>query len=158
MRNNPLAAQQPPTAYANDPSGFFGEVLATNHTDGITSLLPANTLAQADMAVRARLLNGQIGWTPAYARWKNSNLTVSISDAQFMLTLEEGGDTQPGRITVLVAKLQFQTTLPEYGDTFKIQATGKWHEFEIVEMVGQHDDNDPGLTLFLEKGQNDVGD
>lgn len=158
MRNNLLAAQQPPPAYANDPSGFFGEVLTANRTSGLASLLPANTLTQADNAVRARLLDGQIGWTPAHARWRNSNITISLSDAQFLLALEEGGEIESGRLTVLVSKLQFQTTLPKQGDTLKIQAGGKWHEFEIMEIVGQYDDNEPGLTLFMEKEQNDIGD
>lgn len=157
-RNNPIAAQQPPPAYANDPTGFWAANLADSRTGGIASILPVGTLTQADNAVKGRLLSAQIGWTPSPARWKNSNITVSISDAQFMLTLESGGDTQPGRITVLVEKLQFQTGFPTYSDLIKIQAAGQWHEFEIVEIVGQHDDNDPSLTLFLEKVQNELGD
>lgn len=158
-RNKPFAAQQPAPAFANDPSGFFGGVLAQSRTAGIASLLPPGTVIQADVAAKGRLLTGQIAWTPAAARWNGCNLTVSLSDAQFLLTLEEGGDTQPGRITIIVEKLQFSTKgLPTYGDTFKIQAAGEWHEFTIVEIVGQHDDNDPGLTLFLEKDQNEIGE
>lgn len=157
-RNKPLAAQQPSPAYANDPSGFWGENLTDNRTAGIASLLPANTLTQADNAARGRLLAGQIGWTPTPARWNNSNIRVSLSDAQFLDDLQTGGETPQGRIAVIAAKLQFQTTLPRCGDVLKIQAGGIWHGFEIVEMIGQHDDNDPGLTLFLEKAQNDVGD
>lgn len=159
MRNKPLAAQQPPPAFANDPSGFFGAVLAANRAAGIASILPGGTVTQSDVAEKGRLLAGQIAWSPAEARWNGCNLTVSLSDAQFLLALEEGGDTQPGRITVIVAKLQFGANgFPGYSDTFKIQAGGKWHEFVIAEIVGQHDDNDPGLTLFLEKDQNDIGD
>lgn len=159
-RNKPLAAQQPPPAYANDPGGFFGAIRDRSRTEGIGSLLPGGTVVQSDVAVKGQLLTGQIAWTPAQARWNGCNLTVSLSDAQFALILEEGGDTQPGRITILVTKLQFGgfgKGLPDYGDTFNIQAGGAWHEFVIAEMVGQHDDNEPGLTLFLEKDQNDIG-
>lgn len=157
-RNNPIAAQQPPPAFANDPTGFWAANLAANATEGITSVLPVGTVTQSDIAAMGRLLAGQIGWTPSHAQWNGADLQVSLSDAQFMLALEEGGETQPGRITLLVSKLQFSTTFPAYGDIVKILAAGKWHEFEIVEIVGQHDDTDPGLTLFLEKAQNDLAD
>ena len=157
-RNNPLAAQQPAPAFANDPSGFFGAVLAENSTAGLSTILPGGTVCQSDVAAKGRLLAGQIAWTPAKARWNGCDLTISLSDAQFNLVLEEGGDVQPGRITVIAEKLQFGAKgLPKYGDTFKIQAGGFWHEFTIAEMVGQHDDNEPGLTLFLEKDQNELG-
>jgi len=158
-RNNPIAAQQPAPAFANDPEGYFTAVLAENRTVGILSLLPGGTVIQSDVAAKGRLLAGQIAWTPAKARWKGCELVISLADAQFLLTLEEGGDTQPGRISILVEKLQFGAKgFPTYGDTFKIQAGGKWHEFVIVEIAGQHDDNEPGLTLFLEKDQNELGD
>lgn len=159
-RNKPLAAQQPPPSFANDPSGFFGAALAQSRLTGIASLLPAGTVLQSDVMVKARLLSGQIAWTPAAARWNGCNLTVSLSDAQFALILEEGGDTQPGRVTILVEKLQFGgfgKGLPAFGDTFKIQSGGAWHEFTISEMVGQNDDNEPGLMLFLEKDQDATG-
>jgi len=157
-RNNLLQFQQPAPKYANDGSGFWTNVLASNKALGVNSLLPQNTLIQADNATKARLLRAQIAWMPTKARWKKANLVVSLLDSQFSMSLEEGGEMQPGRITVMVEKLQLQTTFPENGDVFKIQAAGKWHEFEIVEMVGQNDDNDPGLTLFLEKAQNDIGE
>lgn len=159
-RNNPLAAQKPAPVFANDPSGFFAGVLMENTTAGLSSLLPAGTLIQSDVAAKGRLLNAQINWTPAKARWKGCNLTVSLSDAQFQLVLEGGGDTQQGRLTIIVEKLQFGgfgKGLPTYDNSFEIQAGGVWHEFTVVEMVGQHDDNEPGLTLFLEKEQNDTG-
>lgn len=144
--------------YANDPGGFFGAALAQNATAGLLSLLPVATVLQSDTAVKGRLLAGQIAWTPTAARWNGCNLTVSLSDAQFLLALEEGGDTQQGRITILVLKSEFNNGLPEFGDTFQINAGGKWHEFTISEMVGKNDDNEPGLTLFLEKEQNELGD
>lgn len=109
--------------------------------------------------VKGNLLQSQIAWTPCVARWKGCNIKASLSDAQFLLTLEEGGDTQQGQITLLVEKLQFGARgLPQYGDTFDIQASGKWHEFIITQMVGHNDDNDPGLMLFLDKDQNAIGD
>lgn len=157
-RNNPLAAQQPAPAYANDADGFWQRNLAQNTVAGLTSLLQG-TLIQSDVAVKGRLLANQIRWTPGKARWKNSDLVISLSDAQFFQALESGGDTQDGRITVLVEKLQFGAKgLPKYGDIFQIQAAGKWHEFFVAEMIGQHDDNEPGLTLFLNKEQNEIGD
>lgn len=157
-RNKPLDAQQPAPAFANDPSGYFGGVLAENRTAGIASILPGGTVIQSDVAAKGRLLTAQIEWTPAEARWNGCNLKVSLSDAQFLLNLEEGGETPQGRITILVTKLQFGTKgFPDYGDTFKIKAAGLWHEFVVAEMVGQHDDNEPGLTLFLEKDQNELG-
>lgn len=158
-RNNPLAAQQPAPAFANDPSGFFAGVLRDNGTAGIASLLPGSTVIQSDVAAKGRLLSAQIEWTPAAARWNGCDIVVSLSDAQFLLALEEGGDTQQGRITIIVSKLLFGTKgFPKYGDTFKVKGAGRWHEFTVAEMVGQHDDNEPGLTLFLEKDQNELGD
>lgn len=160
-RNKPLAAQQPAPAFANDPGGFFGAVLAQNNVSGISSLLPAGTVTQSDVAIKGRLLSSQIGWTPAKASWNGCVLNVSISDAQFLMALEQGGDNQQGRVTVLVEKLKLPGGLDfqsMYGDTFKLQAGGGWHEFVITGMVGQNDDNDPGLTLFLENDQNDIGD
>lgn len=157
-RNKPLNAQQPPPAFANDPSGFFGAILADNAAAGIGSLLPAGTVFQSDVTVKARLLAGQIRWTPAIARWKGCNLVVSLSDAQFMLELENGGDSQKGQVSILVLKTEFNAgAWPDYGDTVQLQAAAQWHEFLVVEMLGQHDDNDPGLTLVLDKEQNDNG-
>jgi len=154
-KNNPLAAQQPPPAFANDHSGFFGAVLAENHTSGISSLLPGGTVIQSDVAVKGRLLASQIAWTPAKARWNGCNITISLADSQFLLALETGGDTQQGRITVMVEKLQFGSTgLPGdggFGQTFEIQAGGKWIQFTIAEIFGQYDDNEPGLILSLER-------
>ena len=133
--------------------------LTANRTTGIASLLPGGTVFQSDVAAKGRLLASQIAWTPAKARWNKCNLTVSLSDAQFLMALEEGGDVQQGRITVLVEKLQFGARgFPGYGNTFEIQAAGRWHQFTVAEMLGQHDDNEPGLTLFLEKDQNELGD
>lgn len=158
-RNNPLAAQQPPPAFANDPSGFFGAVLAENRTAGISSILPGGTVIQSDVAAKGRLLAGQIAWIPTKARWNGCNLTVSLSDTQFLLALEEGGPTQQGRLTVVVEKLQFGARgMPGYGQTFEIQAGGRWHAFTIGEMVGQHDDNEPGLTVVLDKDENELGE
>ncbi len=157
-RNNPLAAQQPAPAFANDPSGFWGAVLSENAVAGIGSILPANTLTQADNAVKGRLLNAQISWTPAKARWKNSNLDVSLSDSQFLQMLEAGGDMPQGQVTVLVSKLQFSTGWPDINDTLQIQARGKWHDFIIAGVSGNNDDNEPGLTLLLDKDQNEEGD
>lgn len=158
-RNNPLAAQQPAPSFVNDPSGFFAGVLKENSTSGIASLLPGGTVIQSDVAAKGRLLSAQIEWIPAAARWNGCDIVVSLSDAQFLLALEEGGDTQQGRITIIVSKLQFGTKgFPTYGNTFKIKAAGLWHEFTVAEMVGQHDDNEPGLTLFLEKDQNELGE
>lgn len=158
-RNNPLAAQAPPPTFANDPSGFFTAALTENRIAGIASLLPGGTVIQSDVAAKGRLLAGQIAWVPAKARWNKCNLTVSLSDAQFLMALEAGGDVQQGRITVLVEKLQFGVMgFPGYGATFEIQSGGRWHQFTVAEMVGQHDDNEPGLTLFLEKDQNELGE
>ncbi len=156
-RNNPIAAQQPAPPFANDPTGFWTANMEENRARGLASLLPSGTVVQSDVAAKGRLLSAQINWMPAKARWKGSDLQISLSDAQFLQALEDGGDIQQGRITVLVLKAQFNTGWPEYGDTFKIQAAGKWHEFSIAEIVGQHDDNEPGLMLFLEKEQNDIG-
>ncbi len=159
-RNKPFAAQQPAPLYANDPGGFFAAAMAQDRVSGLASLLPSATLVQADIAVRARLLEGQIGWTPTAATWKGCNLSVSLSDAQFRLVLEEGGDTQPGRLTIVVSKAQFGgfgKGQPAYNDTFSIQAGGVWHAFVVAEMVGQHDDNEPALTLFLDKDQDELG-
>lgn len=156
-RNNPTAAQQPPPPFANDPNGFFSAVLTQNSTSGIVSLLPSDTLFQSDVAAKGRLLLAQIGWTPTKAHWGGCDLNVSLTDSQFALMLEEGGDTQTGRVTVILEKLQLGGKSPQQGDTFKIQAGGKWHEFVVVEMAGQHDDNEPGLTLFLSKDQNELG-
>jgi len=151
-RNNPIAAQQPAPLCANDPGGFFGAVLTANRTTGIASLLPGGTVFQSDVAAKGRLLAGQIAWVPAKARWNNCNLTVSISDASFLLALETGGDTQEGRLGILVEKLQFGASgFPGYGATFEIQAGGKWIQFTIAEITGQYDDNEPGLTLSLER-------
>lgn len=158
-RNNPLAAQTPPSLFANDPGGFFTDALIADRTTGLASLLPGGTVIQQDVAAKGRILAGQIGWTPAHARWNKCDLTISLSDAQFMLALEEGGDMQQGRVTVVVEKQQFGARgLPQYGQVFAIQAAGRWHQFTIAEMVGQHDDNEPGLTLFLEKEQNELGE
>jgi len=160
-RNKPLAAQQPAPAYANDPGGFFGAVLAQNNVSGIASLLPGGMVAQSDVAVKGRLLASQIAWTPCQTRWNGCDVQASLSDAQFLLVLEAGGDTQQGRVTLLVSKIAFGgfgKGLPTYEDTFEIQAGGVWHAFVIAEMVGQHDDNEPGLLLFLEKDQNGIGD
>lgn len=157
-RNKPLDAQQPAPAFANDPTGFFAAALALGRTCGLASLLPGGTVIQSDVAAKGRLLAGQIEWTPAVARWNGCNLKVSLSDSQFLLVLEQGGDTQQGRITILVEKLQFGAKgFPGYGNTFEIKAAGRWHQFTIAEMIGQHDDNDPGLTLFLEKDQDERG-
>lgn len=159
QRNKPFAAQQPAPLFANDPDGYWTAVANENKLAGISSILPGGTVIQSDVAVKGRLLQGQIAWTPCSARWKGGNFKASISDAQFLLALEEGGDTQQGQITLLVEKLQFGVKgLPNYGDTIEIQSGGKWHEFVITQMVGQHDDNDPGLTLFLDKDQNAIGE
>ncbi len=153
----PIQQQQPAQPFLNDADGYWNGIASENAATGILSVLPGDTAIQSDTAIKGRLLAGQIRWIPAKARWGNCNLVISISDAQFALTLEEGGETQPGRITVLVEKSQFNTGTPKNGDMFKIQAQGFWHEFVIVEMIGQHDDNEPGLTLYLEKEQNDDG-
>lgn len=159
QRNKPLVAQQPAPAFANDPGGYWTAVADQNKLAGISSVLPGSTVIQSDMAVKSRLLQGQIGWTPCSASWKGGKFTASLSDAQFLLALAEGGDTQQGQITLLVAKLEFGAKdLPDYGDTIKIQAAGRWHEFAVTQIVGQHDDNEPGLTLFLDKDQNAIGD
>jgi len=154
-RNNPLAAQQPPPPFANDPDGFFGAILSENRTAGIASLLPSGTAFQQDVAAKGRLLAGQIGWVPAQARWNGCNITISLADAQFLLALETGGDTQQGRISVVVEKSQFGSTgLPGdggFGQTFEIQAGGKWIQFTIAEINGQYDNNEPGLNLLLER-------
>lgn len=88
-------------------------------------------------------------------------MRASLSDAQFLLELAAGGDSQTGQIALLVDKMQFggfKKGMPSYGDTIDIQAAGVWHEFVIVQMTGQNDDNDPGLTLFLDRDQNAIGD
>lgn len=157
-RNKPLQAQQPAPAFANDSTGYWNGVLEANRTSGIASLLPSGTLIQADTAVKAQILLAQIGWIPVSCRWKGSIIPASLSDAQFFLALENAGDTQQGRITIIVNKFSFGVGVPSYNDTFEIQAAGRWHQFVVAEMVGQNDDNEPALTLFLEKDQNDDGD
>lgn len=158
MARNPQNQQQPAPAFLNDASGFFATALKQNQAAGIQSLLPVGTLIQNDVAVKGRLLSAQIGWTPTEARWNNCNLVISIQDAQFDLMLESGGDVQEGKITTMVEKVSFNNAFPAYGDTFKIKARGTWHEFVIVGMSGQNDDNEPGLTIILEKDQNDDGE
>lgn len=160
-RNKPLAAQQPAPAYGNDPEGFWQGILNESRVAGISSLLPGHTVIQSDVAVKSRLLRAQIGWMPCAARWEGCNIQVSLSDAQFALMLEAGGDTQQGQITVLLEKLQFGgfgKGLPAYGDTIDIQSGGVWHAFTISQILGQHDDNEPGLTVLLDKDQNAIGD
>ena len=155
--NKPLAQQKPIPAYANDTTGYWSAIARQDVTSGLRSLVPSGTLFQADNAVKSRLLSAQIEWVPVQARFKNANITASLSDAQFFLALESGGDTQQGRLTVMVNKLQFNTGFPSYSDTFQIQAGGKWHSFTVAELIGQFDDNDPSLTLYLEIDQNDSG-
>jgi hypothetical protein len=156
-KNNPLAAQQPAPLFANDPNGFWGAAVRSNSASGLGSILPAGTVLQSDIAVKGRLLGAQIGWQSVTVRWKGCELQASISDAQFFLALEQGGDTQQGRITLLITKLQFTTGFPTYNDTFFLLAAGQWHQFVVVETIGQHDDNEPGLLLYLEKDQDDTG-
>lgn len=156
-RNKPLAAQQPFPAFANDQSDFWGSVASENTTTGIGSLLPQGTLSQADNAVKSKLLDGQIAWVPVSVRWKGAVIQASLSDAQFFLALEEGGDTQQGRITLVVNKFRFGVNFPSYQDTVEVQAAGEWHQFVVAEMIGQNDDNEPSLTLYLEKDTDDNG-
>lgn len=158
MRNKPLQAQQPAPTFANDATGFWNGVLEANKASGLASMLPSGTLIQADTAVKGRLLANQIAWVPVSCRWKGSIIQASLSDAQFFLALESGGDTQQGRITIVVNKFSFSTGFPGYNDTFEIQANGAWHQFVVAEMIGQNDDNEPALTLFLEKDQDDNGE
>lgn len=157
MARNPQNQQQPAPAYLNDPTGVFTAAHRQNATAGIQTLLPASTAIQNDVAVKCRLLAGQIGWTPTEARWNNCNLVVSLQDTQFDLILESGGDMQQGRLMVIVEKSSFNNAFPSFGDTFKIKAKGIWHEFNIAGISGQHDDNEPAITLALEKDQNDDG-
>lgn len=157
-RNNPVNAQQPAPLFANDPNGFWNSVARQNSTSGLGAILPHGTLNQADTAIAARQLTAQIGWRAVNIRWKGCHLKASLSDAQFFLALEQGGDTQQGRITLVINKFEFQTGFPQYNDTIDLQASGKWHEFVVAEMLGHHDDNEPALTLFLEKDQNELGE
>jgi hypothetical protein len=157
--NKPYSAQQPAPAFANDPSGFWASVAAGDKTAGLKSLLPASTAYQSDTAVKARLLGSQLGWTPTQARFNGADITVSLSDAQFFLALESGGTTQEGRLTVVVNKFEFRAgAFPTFRDNLLIFAGGKWHAFLVAESVGQFDDNEPALTLYLEVDQNDNGD
>lgn len=156
--NKPLASLQPAPRYANDATGFWGSVEAANESMGLSSLLPGGTVVQSDTAVKSRLLSAQIEWTPIQVRWKGCVFAASMSDAQFFLALESGGDTQQGRLVVTINKLLFNTGFPGYNDTFEVQSSGKWHQFVIAELIGQHDDNEPALVLYLEKDQNDTGE
>lgn len=156
--NKPLQAQQPAPPFANDSGGYWNGVLEANRTSGLASVLPSNTLIRSDTAIKGRLLQNQIGWVPVSCRWKGFIIQASLSDAQFFLALETGGDTQQGRITVVVNKFSLGVGFPSYNETFEIQAAGKWHQFVIVEMIGQNDDNEPALTLYLEKDQDDHGE
>jgi len=157
-RNKPIQAQQPAPAFANDSGGFWAGVLSQNATQGISSLLPAGTVSQSDTAIKGRVLGAQIGWQPYEMRWNGNNITGSLSDAQFFLEVEAGGDTQQGRLTVLIDKLQFRAGAhPKFQDTISIQAGGKWHDFTVAEMIGEFDYNEPGLVLYLEKDSNELG-
>lgn len=156
-KNNPIQAQQPAPLFANDPDGFWGVVAGQNSVSGLGSILPQGIVIQSDVAQKGRLLDAQIAWTVISARWKGFILQASLSDAQFLLALESGGDLQQGRITLMVSKGQFQTKFPAYNDTFEIKAAGVWHQFVVAEIIGQHDDNEPALTLFLEKDPDDNG-
>lgn len=157
-RNRPFTAQQPAPLFANDESGYWSTIAQNNAASGLQSVLPSGTLFQSDTAVKSRLLSSQIEWTPTKARFKGSDIIVSLSDAQFFMALEEGGDTQQGRLTIIVNKFEFRMGFPSYEDTLEIYAAGKWHELTVAELIGQHDDNEPALTLYLEKDQNDNGD
>lgn len=157
-RNKPLQAQQPAPPFANDSGGYWNGVLEANRTSGLASVLPAETVLQSDTAIKGRLLEAQIGWVPISCRWKGSIIQASLSDAQFFLALESGGDTQQGRITIVVNKFLLGVRFPSYNETFEIQAAGKWHQFVIAEMIGQNDDNEPALTLYLEKDQDNNGE
>lgn len=154
--NKPFTAQKPAPSFANDPSGYWRAVLRSDASSGLKSLLP-NTVFQADTAVKSRLLSSQVSWIPTQARFKGSHITVSLSDAQFFLALEDGGDTQQGRLTVVANKFEFGMGFPSYNDTLDIYAAGKWHTLVVAELIGQFDDNEPALTLFLELDQNDHG-
>ena len=158
-RNKPLQAQQPAPLFANDQLGFWEGTVIANRSEGISSLLPPTTLQQSDTAIKGRLLAAQIGWTPTLVRWEGASFKCSISDAQFFLSVEEGGDTQQGKITLLLNKLELQVgKWPTYQQMVEVLAGGKWHSFVIADVSGQHDDNDPGLTLYLEKDQDDIGE
>lgn len=156
-QNDPVAAQQPAPAFANDSQGYWAAILSQNATAGLGSLLPAGTVIQADIAVQARQLDAQISWRSTSVRWKGVIFQASISDADFSLILESGGDTQQGRITLVVSKLQFNMKPPGYNETFLVQALGVWHEYTVSEMQGQNDDKEMAITYYLEKDQNDAG-
>lgn len=155
--NNPLAAQQPAPSFANDNAGYWASLEAQNRTTGLAAVLPAGTIIQADIAIQARQLDAQISWRSTSVRWKGAIFQASISDADFSLILESGGDTQQGRITLVVSKLQFSTKPPGYNETLLVQAMGSWHEYTVAEMQGQNDDKEMAITYYLEKSQNDQG-
>lgn len=150
-RNNPINSQDRPAPFANDPTGYWGKVLKANKERGLHRILPKGTLIQSDVMAKARLLQAQIGWSPVFIMWENLQLVASISDGQFSLLLESGGTTNQGTITLTVNKLEFDTNYPAQQDSIMLKAGGQWLAFVVTDVDGYNDDNNPALTLTLQR-------
>lgn len=150
-KNNLLGAQQPVPLYANDPTGYWAGIHQENTTAGLSALLPAGTLLQADVSVKGRLLAAQIAWQPVSARWNGREFQVSMADTPFSLDMENGGIVPDGTIAVQANKVLFPNgKFPIQGDSLDLRsASNQWVPWVVVTVDGQHDPTDPGLLLVM---------
>lgn len=151
QRNNPTDAQQPAPAFANDPTGFWGGILKANEAHGLQRVLPDNTMIQSDVMAKARLLQGQLNWSPVLIAWEGLEFVASIADNQLSLLLQSGGTTNQGTITLTINKLLFETNFPSQQDRLQLKAGGQWLTFAVIDVDGENDDNNPALTITCEK-------